>query len=73
MFATTTAGSPGRITLAANVRRRHPRVDLAGLEAGIHGGEAGILHRLQVQGVDDVGLLDGALDDADTLPGGAGR
>ena len=50
--------------------RRHPGVDLARLEAGIHGGEAGILHRLQVQGVDDVGLLDGALDDADTLPGG---
>src|SRR5262249_60819877 len=48
---------------------RYPRVDLAHLEAGVQGGEAGILDRLQVQGVDNVRLLNRALDRANTLTG----
>ncbi len=52
------------------LRRRHPRVDLTRLEAGIDGVVVGELHRLQVQRVDDVRLLDGALHDADALAGG---
>ena len=50
-------------------RRRHPRVDLMVLQAGVQGGEVGEFHRLHMHGVDDVGLFDGALNDADPLPG----
>ena len=61
------AGLHGALRL---LRRRHPRVDLARLEAGVDGVVVGELHRLQVQRVDDVGLLHGALHDADALAGG---
>ncbi len=52
------------------LRRRDPGVDLAGLQAGVHGVVVGELHRVQAEGVDDVGLLHGALHDADALAGG---
>ena len=52
------------------LRRRHPGVDLAGLQAGVDGVVVGKLDRIQMQRVDDVGLLDGALHDADALAGG---
>ena len=48
--------------------RRHPRVDLMVLQAGVQGGEVGEFHRLHMHGVDDVGLFDGALNDAYPLP-----
>ena len=52
------------------LRRRHPGIDLTRFYAGVQGVEVGKLHRLEMQGVDDVGLFDGALNDADALAGG---
>ena len=54
MISAGIAGLHGALRL---LRRRHPRVDLLGLQAGVDGVVVGELDRVQVQRVDDVGLL----------------
>ena len=66
-------GDEGGVTRADHLgrlhRRRHPSIDLVGLDGGVQGGEIGELDRLHMQFVDDVGLFDSALDDPDPLAG----
>ncbi len=51
------------------LRRRHPGIELPGLQTGVDGVVVGELHRLQFQGVDDIGLLHRALHNTDPLAG----
>ena len=61
------AGLHGALRL---LRRRHPRIDLLGLQAGVDGVVVGELDRVQLERVDKIGLLHGALYDADALARG---